>query len=252
MRFLYKHDLKVLQTRKRNLHHYVYETTFRKVLNTICDDCTDSNKKTLDLGCAQGNVSMALSARGCYCVGLDLRRSFLKYAQMKVEPQERKCLDWICADAYNLPFKPGSFNCVIAREILEHFSRPEDAMLEVKRVLSFSGNCLITTPNGERLSLARKRTYSYRGYFAQNELEGFECKPSEHVFEFTTSELYDLLSACGFKIEKFEYLVFIYHVLPFFLRLPLPLTFLRRTEDTILSFPSIGKTLAHTVMCIIR
>ena len=250
MRFIYKHDSKVFKAKPRTLYRYRYETTFRQIVNIFRCKHFDGNEKILDVGCAQGILTLTLSAYGHNTVGLDLRRSFLKYAKMKAEKREKKCSDFICANAYRLPFKLGVFNCVVLGAVLEHLSKPEMLMLEVKKVLKQTGYCVITVPNGERLTYKRVRTYWGAKGLVQTDLEKLECKPTKHVFEFTKNELYRLLIMCGFRPENFRYSSFVGYVLLFYLRLPIPVSWLRKIEHVILNLPLIRKKFASMLICV--
>jgi len=46
----------------------------------------------------------------------------------------------------NLPYQDGSFDCVVALEVFEHFSNPQMALEEIRRVLRDGGLLLISIP----------------------------------------------------------------------------------------------------------
>lgn len=47
---------------------------------------------------------------------------------------------------HELPFKNGSFDCVICKEMLEHCADPASVVREIARVLTPGGRAFITTP----------------------------------------------------------------------------------------------------------
>lgn len=57
----------------------------------------------------------------------------------------------VAADAYHLPFRDGSFSCVIASEVLEHLNDPAGALVESRRVLRADGRIVVSTPYKEKL-----------------------------------------------------------------------------------------------------
>lgn len=57
----------------------------------------------------------------------------------------------VAADAYHLPFRDGSFNCVIASEVLEHLNEPAVVLNEARRVLRGDGRIIASTPYKEKL-----------------------------------------------------------------------------------------------------
>ena len=52
---------------------------------------------------------------------------------------------------YRLPFRGGSFDMVVASEIVEHLENPQGAMLEAARVLRPGGYLVVSTPYRESL-----------------------------------------------------------------------------------------------------
>lgn len=53
----------------------------------------------------------------------------------------------VCGDAMRLPFRSGTFETVVASEIIEHVGNPEAMMSECARVLAPGGSLIVTTPN---------------------------------------------------------------------------------------------------------
>ncbi len=49
-------------------------------------------------------------------------------------------------DAGQLPFTSGAFDLVLCTELLEHVPDPDAVLQEICRVLTVSGNCVLTTP----------------------------------------------------------------------------------------------------------
>lgn len=61
----------------------------------------------------------------------------------------------VCADAYKLPFKNNSFECVLLIAILEHVRRPYEIIKEVYRVAKDSAKIVIVIPNDINMSIGR-------------------------------------------------------------------------------------------------
>ena len=57
----------------------------------------------------------------------------------------------IAADSFHLPFTDGSFDCVIASEIIEHIVDPAKFIKELFRVVKKGGQLIITTPYKEKI-----------------------------------------------------------------------------------------------------
>jgi SAM-dependent methyltransferase len=52
----------------------------------------------------------------------------------------------VCADAHSLPFRDGAFGLIVAKDALEHFENPWQAMEEIRRVLKDGGTLVIWVP----------------------------------------------------------------------------------------------------------
>lgn len=91
----------------------------------------------LDLGCGEGFVSGRLTSHGL--VGMDVSRSALGIAR-----QNSPYATFACGDIYGTPFKPESFDLVMALEVLEHLKEPEKAIIEAGRLSR--RYCLFSVP----------------------------------------------------------------------------------------------------------
>jgi SAM-dependent methyltransferase len=94
----------------------------------------------------------------------------------------------LTADATNLPFPDGSFDRIIAAEILEHVPRDWRAMTEIARVLRPGGLAAVTVPAWlpERVCWALSTEY--------HEVHG------GHVRIFTRAELTAKLASAGLEV----------------------------------------------------
>lgn len=95
----------------------------------------------LDLGC--GYNSPLHQCKGSFSVGVE---SFLPY----LEESRGKLLhdQYIRADIRKVNFKPGSFDAVVAFEVLEHLTKEEGQELLNKMKTWARKKLIITTPNG--------------------------------------------------------------------------------------------------------
>lgn len=120
--------------------------------------------RILDVGSGKGRFSRALRARGAAVVGIDLSQAMLA---------EGRGLDRVRGSARRLPFAAGSFDRVVAVEVLEHLATTavEAAIGEFRRVLRPGGLLAIVDKNAGSLNSQRpwlpnlivKRVDEYRG-----------------------------------------------------------------------------------------
>jgi SAM-dependent methyltransferase len=94
----------------------------------------------------------------------------------------------VSADTTNLPFPDGSFDKVIASEILEHVPNDRQAMAEIARILRPGGTAAVTVPAWfpERICWALSDEY--------------HNNPGGHVRIFTRAELAAKLNSVGLAV----------------------------------------------------
>ncbi|EHP89178.1 class I SAM-dependent methyltransferase [Methanotorris formicicus] len=104
---------------------------WKKVLYEIC-----GNKKLriLDVGTGTGFLAILLAELGHEVVGIDLSEKMLERAREKAD---KKGLDieFMIADAENLPFDDGEFDVVVNRHLLWTLPNPQKAINEWSRVV---------------------------------------------------------------------------------------------------------------------
>lgn len=112
----------------------LYRWHVRRFHDRIADWIARTKARTvLEVGCGEGYVLAHLSDRlpDCRFVGCDVRPEALKYAR-RICRSERVLL--LEGTAYRLPFADGSFDLVLATEVLEHLQWPDAALAELRRV----------------------------------------------------------------------------------------------------------------------
>jgi SAM-dependent methyltransferase len=101
-------------------------------------------RRVLDVGCRDGALTRSYLG-GNDVVGVDVDREALARAA-------RLGIETVWADAEEpLPFPDGSFDVVVAGEILEHLAEPERLLDEAARVLCAGGVLAGSVPNAFRL-----------------------------------------------------------------------------------------------------
>lgn len=112
-----------------------------------------SGTRVLDIGCGNGRHAFEALRRGAAVTATDLDRTALTEVERmgeamalagEVRPGAR--LSTVRADARGLPFADGSFDVVIAAEVLEHIEEDRAAIAELCRVLRPGGLLAVTVP----------------------------------------------------------------------------------------------------------
>jgi SAM-dependent methyltransferase len=115
-------------------HRFAYEmASARKPNNGTC----------LDIGAGLGHGLSILAGVAHKLTALDL-----SYAALRKLPSLPNVYS-VQADATELPFPAGCFDCVVAFQVIEHVLRDDAlrAVSEIRRVLRAGGKAFITTPN---------------------------------------------------------------------------------------------------------
>jgi SAM-dependent methyltransferase len=108
-------------------------------------------ERVLDMGCGGGRHAFALYRKGAHVVALDLDAAELKdvagmFGALAAEVPDGATAQAVRGSAYALPFPDGTFDKVIAAEILEHLPEDAQAMSELARVLKPGGLIAVTVP----------------------------------------------------------------------------------------------------------
>jgi SAM-dependent methyltransferase len=135
--------------------------------------------RTLDIGCNAGDIHSLLPSTELY--GVDL-----------VIGNYRK--DVVKGDAQALPFKPNSFDTVVAGELIEHLPEPEHFAAECLRILRSGGLAVVSTPNKDSLINRLFGTYWHRQYDRSD--------PQVHKSLFNIPELAGLFTRTGFVVDR--------------------------------------------------
>ncbi len=153
----------------------------------------ENSKKVLDVGCSSGvlTAEIAKALPKSKVVGLDSYKGAINFAKKKYPH-----IEFITADANNLPFNRKAFDLVICTETLEHVTDPQKSLLEIKRVLKEDGKVIISMDSGSAL-------FKLVWYF-WTKTKG-KVWEGAHLHEFNAKILDNLIKEAGFKIKNRKY-----------------------------------------------
>jgi SAM-dependent methyltransferase len=127
-----------------------------------------AGERVLDLGCGFGRHAFEAYRRGAHVVAVDrseeevtsVTAMFRAMAASGEAPTDVVARS-VRADLLSLPFPDGSFDVVMASEVLEHIPDDDLAMAEIARVVRPGGRVAVTVPRWwpERVCWALSREY---------------------------------------------------------------------------------------------
>jgi SAM-dependent methyltransferase len=133
-------------------------------------------KRVLDAGCGAGYGSAELAHVAASVIGADSALEAISFAR---ENYRLPNLHFERASCDALPHPDGSFDLIVAFEVIEHLKSWPEFLLEVRRVLSPQGQFVVSTPN--------------KAYYTES--RGNQGPNPFHVHEFEFEEFHsELLS----------------------------------------------------------
>jgi SAM-dependent methyltransferase len=155
-------------------------------------------KRVLDAGCGAGYGSAELAQAADSVVGVDRAAEAIDFARASYGLPN---LRFEQASCEALPHPDGSFDLVVAFEVIEHLENWREFLLEARRVLAPAGQLVISTPNKlyytesrgptganpfhvhefdfEEFQSELKAVFPYVSMYLENHVEGVTFQPHE-------------------------------------------------------------------------
>lgn len=255
MKLFYEYRSRVDTIKKRNKADFYFHNFRQTLLHNLLRDCLNRRATILDIGCAEGNLTLPLAKLARHLTGIDISNDRIKKAKYNAIKNNIKNVSYVQGTANKLNFRDSSFDVVIFAETLEHLPEDqiEESIDEIKRVLKKESLLLIGTPRKREVidflvptvlfkllfflikilsrSKNKKATMGgdlhYLDKKSQDKLKYLtsKCKFKEHIKIFKRRELISLLKKKNFFLVKKSgtppnclTLVKYYDILPFLLR----------------------------------
>lgn len=189
-------ELELWGSRKNLGYTYAYENRRMAIIDAICAKLP-AGAKILDVAAAHGNFTLPLAEKGYHMVWNDIRGDLegfvkLKYESGKVEYVVGNCFDLVGEHG-------GTFDAVIATEIIEHVAHPDQFLKGIAQLLKPGGYIMLSTPNGKWLmnKLPRFSDFDNPEIF---ESQQFKPDADGHIFLLHPDEINALAPQAGLKM----------------------------------------------------
>lgn len=176
------------ELRRRRAH--AYENSRPEVQELV----PPGARRILDVGCASGALGAALKARQqAEVVGIELERDYASDAAERLDRVIVADLDQLEREALDV----GTFDCLIAADVLEHLRDPWQALSALVRNLDAGGTAVVSLPN-----------IRYWETFLQVGLRGRWPVREEGIFDrthlrwFTLSDARGLMERAGLNVTQ--------------------------------------------------
>ena len=143
--------------------------------------------RVLDAGCGSSLIVQSLNN----VVGMDFNYAKLRFLR-------RYEIPLVNGSAFALPFKDGSFDCVMSSQVIEHIRYDESIFSEMHRVLRAGGTLILGTPD-----------YATIGWRIIEPIYGFLMPggyKDQHITHYTLDQLREILARYGIVIEEIAYI----------------------------------------------
>ncbi|MCB0345547.1 MAG: class I SAM-dependent methyltransferase [Bdellovibrionales bacterium] len=168
----------------------------------------------LDLGCGQGQTSIALADHGCSVVGCDISEALLQ--ELRRTKGDRK-IEVRAGDAYNIPADAGEFDGVVARMFMTHFVDWYTILAEMARVCKSNGIIAFPFSSKENRVMAEQHQKfdCPELYYSTDTLESYfaadpEKKPTRFSAEASHDEMTGVCNAIGLELVDIKPFNFFY------------------------------------------
>lgn len=198
-RLSYRHDANSVFSGDSSLgYRLAYRNRFRHAIRLLLET-TAPGGRVLDVAAAQGNFTIVLAELGYSVVWNDLRSDLEGYVRMKTE---RADIEFVPGNVFDLPVGfDGTFDAVLATEIVEHVAHPDAFLRRLGEMLNPSGVIVITTPNGKYMRNGLPR---FSDFTNPESFEAVQFRPDAdgHIFLLHPEEWTPLAMSAGLAVRS--------------------------------------------------
>ncbi len=122
--------------------------------------------RTLDAAIGLGQLASRLQRQGLKVFGIDSSIEAARFVRTE------RGIPVVIGDLSAMPFRASSFGVITSGETLEHLDDDEGAVIELERVLTGSGRCVVTVPAMQMLWTSSDDYYEHRRRYSRSGLRG--------------------------------------------------------------------------------
>lgn len=108
-------------------------------------------RRVLEIGCGCGEFGRLLRSRGHHVTGIELVPEMAERARVWLN-----CVRTADVEREGFPFAPGSFDCIVFADVLEHMIDPWRVLREAVEVLAGDGLVVASIPNVQNIDVLRR------------------------------------------------------------------------------------------------
>jgi len=138
--------------------------------------------KVLDIGCGDGYFLKKAKGFGCICYGTEYHDALINRLRAQEIKASLKMEDF----QKDVKSDQDKFDVIRFNWVLEHVARPQDMLVQARKLLKDNGELIIGVPNFNTPSRVFK--------------EYFQMHIPQHRQLFTKKSLRKMLEACGFRV----------------------------------------------------
>ena len=159
----------------------------RKILSDLLNRHLSKKGRILDVGCNSGVLVGVLQKEGYDAWGTDISAESIRFGTL------REVRNLQIVEAEKQPFVDGTFDCVLALDVIEHIDSDREALREFKRLLKPGGLLVVQVP-------------------AYMLLWGLQDEVAHHKRRYTKKSLLEAAKPQGFTILRITYFNFLLFV----------------------------------------
>jgi SAM-dependent methyltransferase len=180
---------------------HTYDAEYRSVMGEALENeirswlahqFTDADE-VLELGCGTGISSAMIAKRVKHLTATDFSPEMLEQARHRLGGYDN--VEIRTEDACQTSFADGSFNAVLAANLLHHARRPATVVREFRRVLTPGGKVVVIDCVGHGSSLW-SRIWQRLGHLRRR------ARPPEEDHHFSPDELAGLITEAGLSVQE--------------------------------------------------